>query len=895
MAEKRTTLRQNQRANPTALKLRYWLWLLWAIGLGGYGQQTIVDYRVPRTYVLGGYRIEGAEGIDLQLLHAIIALDRGEKIQIPGEELKQAMERLWKHGLFQDVQVEIDRLRGDSVWLVFKVRRQPLVRHIAIEGVSRSMADDIAERIKAFKGKAYTDAVKRGIEASVRSFLRYKGFLKSQVQVQVAQWDTARQTVDLEVIIHKGPKSRIDRIIFYGNRRFSDYRLKRVLKNTKEHARFWFLRRPSLKELVCGRPDTCPIAPTAVFNPKHWLHTTWAYLRRRVNPNIFVTSAYHEEDWMKDKWALLGFYHSKGYRNAQILKDTVVFTADADLIIKVWLKEGRQYYFRDIQFVGNTLYSDSVLRERLGIHKGDVYNRQLLEQRLYGDPAGRDIASLYMNQGYMFFNATPVEKRVENDSVDIEIRIYEGPKAYVDRVKISGNTKTHDHVIRRELYTDPGDVFSRDDVVRSQRQLAALGYFDPENMKINPQPDPKKGTVDIEYGLSERPSDQVELSMGFGGGMIVGSLGLILNNFSLRELVEGGHWDPIPSGDGQRLTIRAQSNYSYYRALTFSFTDPWFGGRRPHSFTLAAYVNQYTNGKKRTEPGFSEQLTWGGTISWGFRLRWPDDYFSLFTSLEYQRIRLTNSTFFGSLFTDGSTNNLYTEIKLVRNSVDQPIYPRTGAELALTGRFTPPYYLIAGAKINDPQSTDVEKKFRWLEYYKLKFDANWYTPLTPNRKLVLKARYSIGYLGFYNRLFTDMPFERFELGGDGLSNFAFYGKEIISLRGYDPFVTNGRVFEKISLELRYPVTLSPMSTIYVLGFVDLANAWVRPEDVNLLQLRRAAGIGVRFILPMVGLMGFDFGIGFDKPGIGPQPPNQWFRYLQAPYTRINIVLGFEPY
>ncbi len=853
-----------------------------------YGQ-TSVDYRIPKKYIVAGINIEGADDVSPQLVKALIGIKENQEIQIPGDELRDAIKRLWEHGLFQDVSVVIDSVYGNRIWLTFKVVKQPLISGFIIEGVSKSDADEVSEILEQYKGKSYSEAIKENIKASTLSYFEHKGFLLAKVNVSKHSFDSVRNQIKLKIAIDKGYKSRIDRVLFYGNKHFSDYRLKAKMKNTKEHFRIWIFRRPSPKELFCGNPYECE---EMQLEPTNLLINTYKYLRRRINPNIFASSQFNDEDFEQDKWTLLKFYHSKGFRNARILRDSVEFTYDGDVIIKIWISEGNKYYFRNITFVGNTLYPDSVLAQRLSIKKGDVYNRELLEQKLYADPAGFDVASLYMNNGYLFFSATPVEVAIENDSVDVEIRIYEGPKAYIDRVTISGNTKTHDHVIRRELYTDPGEIFSRDDVVRSQRQLAALGYFDPENMQINPKPDPQKGKVDIDYTVSERPSDQVELSAGFGGGMVIGSLGFILNNFSLRELLRGEGWDPIPSGDGQRLTIRAQSNYTYYRSLTFSFTEPWFGGKKPHSFTVAAYVNQITNGKKPDEAGFSEQLTWGSTLSWGFRLNWPDNYFSLFTSLEYQKIKLTNSNFFG-FFTDGSTNNLFTEFKLVRNSVDQPLYPRQGSQFTLTARFTPPYSLLfQSGQFNDPLATSIQDKFKWLEYYKLKFDAEWYLPVSKNRKLVLKSRYSIGYLGFYNNVFKDMPFERFELGGDGLSNFAYYGKEIVSLRGYDPFVLFGTAFHKVSFELRYPVTLSPMSTIYVLAFLDGGMAWTDAANINLLDFKRSAGIGVRFLLPMVGLMGFDFGIGFDK---GLLPPERWGDYFKAPYTRVNVVLGFEPY
>ncbi len=851
---------------------------------------------VPQTYILGGIRIEGAEGVEEFTVRAILGLRKGDTIKIPGDEIKEAVKRIWAQGIFATVKLAVDTIVGDSVFLVLYVESKPRVSRYTIKGVRKSEAEELANVIGKLKGKAVTSSFLRSLEARVKRYYVNEGYLFARVDIEVLP-DTIDGWRILVFKIRKGPRARIYRIEFEGNKAFSDRQLKKRMKETKEQPRVELLKDPSFRELICGSDKICEF--TELTDPWLLFLNVYDYIASRVNVNIFASSRFDEDKFRADLNRIIEFYNEHGFRDARIVRDSVIVLPDSNLLISIVINEGSRYYFGNIFWSGNVIYSDSLLNGILGIKKGDLYSRKKLMSRLTADPAGNDVASLYMDQGYLFFNVSAREVRVYDDTIDVEIRVYEGPKATIDRVLISGNYKTHDHVIRRELWTDPGNVFSRRDLIRSQQQLAALGLFDPENLNVRPEPDPVRGTVDLHYEVSERPSDQVELSAGYGGGILIGSLGLILNNFSFRELFTKEGWDPIPSGDAQRLTIRAQSSYGGYRAITFSVSDPWFGGRKPNSFSFTAYYNVFYSSfysLYTTDPSAvvraNKQETWGGSVSWGFRLKFPDDYFMLFSSVEYQRIALSQVSQELEGMSSGRAINLFGELKLTRNSLDQLLYPRRGASTSVTLRLTPPYTLF---RRWSGDSVEWDDRYSLLEYYKVKFDAEWYIPLTNNRKLVAKFRYSFGLMGPYNAVIGTPPLERFELGGDGFSNFAIYGREVVSLRGYDPFIFGARAFQKVTFELRYPLSLSPMSTIYVFMFLEGGNAWHEIKDIQPFDLYRSAGIGVRFILPMVGLMGFDFGIGFDSEYLYGVKPGHWSDYLRRPFSRVNIVLGFEPY
>ncbi|MFM6982962.1 MAG: outer membrane protein assembly factor, partial [Chitinophagaceae bacterium] len=577
-------------------------------------------------------------------------------------------------------------------------------------------------------------------------------------------------------------------------------------------------------------------------------------------------------------------YNSKGYRDAALGFDSVVRIGKNRVAIKIGVTEGRKYYFRNISFTGNNKYSSEDLGKVLAIKKGDIYDQSVLEERVYFSQNGTDISSLYMDDGYLFFGVTPVEVKVENDSIDIEIRIIERTQATYNKIIIKGNTKTSDHVVLREIRTRPGQKFSRSDIQRSIRELSQLGYFDPQAMGVNPIPNPAAGTVDIEYTVAEKANDQIELSGGWGGnrsanniygtsygyGGLVGTLGLTLNNFSTRKLLKPKMWNPLPAGDGQRLSIRAQSNGLYYQSYNFSFTEPWFGGKKPNSFTTSLYKTvQSFDSRQKDDPAKQFIKIAGASISLGKRLKWPDDFFSAFYSLSIQQYNLQNANgAYGLKLNTGRSNNVEFKYVLSRNSVNEPIFPTGGSTYTLSIAVTPPISILSNKSYAGLSN---EEKYKWVEYHKWKFDAENYTKVFG--KFVVASKMRFGYLGYYNKDIGLSPFERFMVGGSGLNSFGQIGTEIISLRGYpDRTITENAVggsgsgaaiFNKFTCELRYPVTNSPSASIYLQTFVEAGNAWVASRNFNPFDMKRSAGAGIRLFLPMFGLLGLDYAYGLD--------------------------------
>lgn len=785
----------------------------------------LIDYSNPTEYEIAGITVTGIRFLDESALKTLSGLKVGDKVKIPGDKMQKAIENLWKQGILTDVKIVANRIEGKLIFIELKLQERPRLSKFAFNGVRKGEADKLRETIQLQKGKVLSENLVITITNQVNNFFKEKGFLNVSTSIR-QQKDSAEANSNIVFIeVNKGSKVKIKKINIDGNSALTDGKLKRSLKNTKE---------------------------------KVW----W---------KIFTTSKFREEEFVTDKEKLISKYNEKGYRDAKIVSDTVYSINSRRINIDIKVDEGNQYFFRNITFLGNTKYTSEELKKIVGINPGDVYNAKRLESALYMSEAGRDVTSLYMDDGYLFFNIDPVEVLVEGDSIDLEMRIYEGKQATINKVIVKGNTKTNDRVIMREIRTKPGQLFSRTDIIRTQRELSQLGYFNPEKLGVNPKPNPETGTVDIEYEVEEKPSDQLELSGGYGANQLVGTLGVTFNNFSARNISNWKSYSPLPSGDGQRISVRATSNGRYYQSYNASFTEPWLGGKKPNALTVSFYRSIQTNGRKKSDELRQAIFISGVSVGLQRRLKWPDDYFTYYSGVNFQIYNLKNyrSTF---LFNDGTSNNFSFEQQIGRNSIDQPIYPRKGSEISLTLQLTPPYSLLNN---KDYSTAEDKEKYKWIEYHKWKFNTTTYTKLIGN--LVLYNRAQFGFLGLYNRTIGQSPFERFYLGGDGLSGFSLDGREIVSLRGYDNnSITpedisgnniGGTIFNKFTMELRYPMSLNPSATIYGLAFVEGGNNWLKFKEYSPFNIKRSAGVGIRIFLPMFGLLGLDYGWPFDtQPG-----------------------------
>ncbi len=824
---------------------------------------AVVDYDSPTEFEIGGVEVIGANYSDDNAIISISGLKVGDKIRVPGPSIPKAIKALWKLRLFTDVQIMQEKIIGDVIFLQIILQERPRLSRHSFVGAKKSRHDDLNEAVNKFllKGGIVTENVKVNAKEAIVEYYIGKGYLDANVIVNEFPDSSRVNSVRLVFNVDRGDRIKIQKITFEGNQNIKTKKLLKQFKNTKKKGK------------------------------------------------LFGSSKFIKDEYETDKESLINFYNNQGYRDAKVVKDTFWRTDDGELILAIKVNEGNQYYFRNITWKGNSIYPSETLTEVLGIESGDVYSQELLETRLRFSQEGRDVSTLYMDNGYLFFNVDPVEVAIEGDSIDLEMRIFEGPQATIDKVVIEGNDRTHEHVIRRELRTIPGQKFSRSDIIRSQREIMNLGYFNPENLGINTPVNPERGTVDIEYKLEERPSDQLELSAGWGGNRrVIGTLGVSFNNFSLRNIFNKEAWRPLPQGDGQRLSLRAQTNGDFYQSYNVSLTEPWLGGKKPNSFTVAGFFNRFAFGLRNTD-SYQRFNIWQGSVSLGTRLKWPDDNFISSTALNIQTLSLKNwarglfRTDDGQTVSTGNFNNFSIKQTIARSTVNDPIFPKEGSTVSLSVQFTLPYSLIFNRDRNysdeGPDQLTTAEKFEWLEYHKWRFDADWYTPLAG--KLVLRANAKIGILGYYNSDIGTSPFERFQLGGDGINNqqFGFAGVDIISLRGYEisdleanrenPAVPNSQtiatpVFDKFTLELRYPLSLNPSSTIYVLAFAQGGNAWRHLRDFNPFDLKRSVGMGLRVFLPMFGTLGFDYGIGLDKNGP---------RTLQN-LGDFNIVLGFEP-
>lgn len=826
-----------------------------------------IDYANPKEYEIGGITINGAINYDQKVLLMLTGLSVGDVVQIPGDKITKAIDNLWKQGMFEKITVSINRIENEIIFLDIDVQDKPRLSRFSFKGINKSEADNLREEIKLNRGDIVTEHLLKRSTYRIKKYLINKGFLNTEISITQQPDTILSNSVSLTINIKKHKKIRINQINFHGNILVSDGKLRHSMKNTKQKSIFKPLQDIDL--LAYELVDSLFTKPFS-FDMENFIRQSF---NKRVDIKL-KGSKFIEEDYKTDKASVIAKFNEMGFRDAKIISDSIYPINEKQINIDIYVEEGNKYYFRNIYWVGNTKYTATQLNNLLKIKKGEVYNQKLLQTNLSESQDGRDVSSLYLDDGYLFFSATPVETAVEKDSIDIEIRIHEGKQATINKIILNGNTKTNDNVVYREIRTKPGQLFSKSNLIRTHRELAQLRYFDAQKIGINPKPNPSDGTVDIEYTVEEVSSDQIELSGGWGAGRAVGTLGLSFNNFSAKNFFKKEAWQPLPSGDGQKLSIRAQTTGKWYQAYNFSFTEPWLGGKKPNSLSVGVYHSVQTNGisKKDAENDSSLNrqalLINGLSLGFGKRLLWPDDYFSAFHNLSYQNYILQDYPLISG-FSKGNSNNISYTFTIGRNSTDAPLFPTQGADIMLSAQFTPPYSLFNN---KDYDNLDVQERYKWVEFHKWKFNFSWFTTLAG--KLVLNAKTKFGYLGMYNPKVGESPFERFYLGGDGLSGFALDGRELIGLRGYSnmsltPQVrgnyVGASVFNKYTMELKYPLSLNPMATIYALTFAEGGNAWVGFENYNAFDIKRSAGVGVRIFLPMLGgLLGLDWGYGFDE-------------------------------
>lgn len=840
----------------------------------------------PREYEIGGITVTGAKYLDEDLLLAVTGLTVGQKVKLPNDEnISKAVKNLWKQELFANVRIDISKFLGDKVFLNIVVEERPKLSRYNFKGIRKGEATELKEKVNLIRSRVITEGVKKEAVVRIKKFFADKGYGNVTVNVLERNDSLAVNSVVVTFDIKKGAKTHINQVTIVGNEHASESKLKHTLKSTKQMARVSLTPADEITayEDNSKRSFGNYIKDFGFLSVSKTLDALNPYFR----PNFFSSSKFNQSKYEDDKQSLITYYNSLGYRDATIVADTIYPVQNGNLNIDLKVQEGHRYYFGDITWKGNTKYKDQELTQILGIKKGDVYNQDLLDTRLgkqVSPEGGQDVSSLYMDDGYLFFNIDPVETSVVGDTINYEMRITEGAQATIRNISIAGNDRTNEHVIRRELRTLPGSKFSRADLIRSQREIANLGFFDQEKIGIQPKPHPEDGTVDIEYTVVEKSSDQLQLSAGFGGGVkFYGNIGIVFNNFSIRNIFNPKNWDPLPVGDGQKFSINYSSNGAYYNAFNMSFTEPWLGGKKPNALTTSFVYSKYSGSAYGTDPNASYIRTLGGGISLSKRLKWPDDNFVLTYGLNYQNYSLKQYTLVND-FNNGNSNNLYAKIVLARYSVDQPLYPRSGSNISFTFQFTPPYSSFANKDYTNETSAE---KYKWIEYHKYRFTADWYQKIAGN--LVFKLSTKMGFMGYYNSSLGFSPFERFQLGGDGLSGYSYFvGKDIISQRGYEVYEQNGTIFNKYSAEVRYPFSLSPTSTIYGLAFVDAANAWENFKDYNPFKLNRDAGLGIRIFLPMFGLLGLDYGIGFDRYDKAAGITS--FKDI----SKFTFMLGFEP-
>ena len=772
-------------------------------------------------YEIAGITVSGAGSLDPNVVIMLTNLRVGDDIQFPDPKLSDAIRTLWRQQLFEDITFKVVNKVGKKVYLDIQLVALPKLSKYYMTGLKKAWKDDIREELDLRAGKVVNENLKVMSRNKIKKYFFEKGYLNASVQVLEKPDTTYNNEVILGFKITPGARVKIGDITFTGNEAVSDKVLRKAMKNTK----------------IKGKA-------------------------------IFKSSKLKKKEYREDLRAIVTKYNTLGYRDARVVSDTVYSVSDELVQIDISVEEGKKYYFGDITFIGNTKYETELLSNILKINRGDIYDSQHLNERVSFDPNGNDVASIYLNNGYLFSQVIPIEKSVTNDTIDIEIRIQEGRQATIRKVSISGNERTNDHVIYREVRTKPGDLFSKAMIQRTIRELSQLGYFDQQQIGVNPVPDPQTGTVDLEYTVVERSTSQLELQGGWGAGRVVGTLGLNFNNFSARNINNKRAWQPLPTGDGQTINIRAQSNGLYFQSYNASFTEPWLGGRKPNSFTGTIYHNVQTNGVERSNPNRQSLYITGINFGLGQRLKWPDDYFTLYQGIEFRRFNLDNFPTGFLNYNKGISNNVNYKFTLGRNNTDVPIFPTRGSQISFAAELTPPFSMFRDDI--DYKELSSEERFRLVEYHKWKLNADWFAPITS--KLVIRTHGEFGFLGSYNKDLGLPPFERFYVGGDGLTNFVIDGREIIGLRGYqNNSITpagGGALYNKYIFEARYIIANTPSAQVFPLVFMEAGNNYDNFWDYRAFNLKRSAGAGIRIFMPMFGLMGVDVGYGFDPEPSG---------------------------
>ncbi len=793
-----------------------------------------LSYLTPRDYIIGGVTVSGTKNLDKDVLVQISKLNKGDKINLPGEQNAAVVKRMYDQGLFDDVQLNVTKINLDTIFLELVVVERPRLSRLHITGIRKGEIEDLQKKLSDKNSKIVNENLLSTTTAIIKKHFAEKGFLNTTVDIKQRQDPGDANSVILDVAVDKKEKVRINSVTFEGNTAFSQKKLRQYLKKTRE--RRWY--------------------------------------------NVFGSRKFLRDKYEEDKDNLIEKMQDKGYRDAAIVSDTVTKHNENTVDVKIKIIEGHKYFFGNVKWSGNAQYSTDLLNKLLRVRKGDVFSEEELNKRLVGPtPNNDDVSTLYLDNGYLTYSADPVQTRIYNDTIDFDIRVYEGPQYTLNRIILKGNDVTNDKVVRREIRTKPGQKFSKSLLIRSTREISQLGNFDEQ--KTEPKPtnvNQADGTVDIIYNVVEKPSDQIELSGGFGGGQIVGTLGLTFNNFSIKNIFNFKEYKPLPKGDGQKLSLRGQSSGRIYQNYSFTFSEPWLGGKKPIFFSFSAYTQLSSTGQyyAKSDSRYNNLRINGVGVTLGKVLNWPDNYFRLNYSLNFDHYNLDNYP--GYIFTNGTSYNIKLTQQLTRNSLDAPIFPTTGSNIQFTVQGTPPYSLFNNINYNLPPTQ--EQVYHFVEYYKVKYDAQWFQKIYG--KLVLMSQIRFGFLGEYNSSVPASPFERFKLGGDGMQSYQYLqGSDIIGLRGYQNFSivpigshynanTNpgSTIYNKFTFELRHPVIASQSATIFVLAFAEGGNVWNSFDQYNPFNIRRSAGFGARVFLPIFGLLGLDYGYGFDKiPGI----------------------------